>query len=435
MAKIAVISEHASPMAIAGGTDSGGQNVYVAHIAKQLARQDWQVDVFTRRDSQGKPVVAEWQPGVRVVNVPAGPPQEIAKERLLPYMPAFSAFMQDFIADEGVSYELVHANFFMSGWVGLQLQRRLGLPLVMTFHALGKVRRVHQRDGDLFPDERFAIEERIVRRAAAIIAECPQDRLDLMSLYDADPERIELVPCGFDAAEFTPLDRAHSRNALQWNAGQFCILQLGRMVARKGIDNVVRALAVLRQQRGIDAHLHVVGGNSDSPDPRHTPEIGRLRELAASLGMAEHVTFAGRRDRSVLALYYSAADVFVSTPWYEPFGITPLEAMACAIPVVGAAVGGIRHTVLDGKTGFLVPPKDPNTLAERLEVLARNPELRVTMGAAGWARAHRSFTWTKVARRLGAIYRRVSDAAVQTTAARGSSRRARVGDLEREGVA
>jgi glycosyltransferase involved in cell wall biosynthesis len=396
-------------MAFAGGTDSGGQNVYVAHTARQLARQGWQVDVFTRRDDPRKPMVVDWAPGVRVINVPAGPPVEIAKELLLPHMQAFGAFMQSFITTEDLVYDVVHANFFMSGWVGLELQRRLGVPVVMTFHCLGKVRRAHQGDCDLFPAERAAIEENIVRDADAIIAECPQDRIDLLSLYDADPARIEVVPSGFDAEEFAPVDRARARETLQWPPDRFSILQLGRMVPRKGVDNVIRALAHLRRQSGIDAHLYVVGGNTDHPDARATPEIGRLCGIAQSLGIAEHVSFLGRRDRSALAMHYSAADVFVSTPWYEPFGITPLEAMACAIPVVGAAVGGIKHTVLDGKTGFLVPPKDAPALARRLEELARNPQLRAKMGAAGWARVHRSFTWTKVARRLDAVYRRVSD--------------------------
>lgn len=411
MAKVAIISEHASPMAIAGGTDSGGQNVYVAHTARQLARQGWQVDVFTRRDGPRKPMVVDWAPGVRVINVPAGPPVEIAKEQLLRHMPAFGAFVQSFIAAEHIAYAVMHANFFMSGVVGLQLQRRLGVPLVMTFHCLGKVRRAHQGDRDLFPLERLEIEENLVRDSNAIIAECPQDRVDLISLYGADPARIEVVPCGFDAEELAPVDRVRARETLQWHPDRFSILQLGRMVPRKGIDNVIRALALLRRRSGIDAHLYVVGGNTDRPDVRATPEIGRLCAIVQSLGIGEHVSFLGRRDRSALAVHYSAADVFVSTPWYEPFGITPLEAMACAIPVVGAAVGGIKHTVLDGKTGFLVPPKTPPALARRLEELARSPQLRAKMGAAGWARVHRSFTWTKVAQRLGAVYRRVSDRA------------------------
>lgn len=414
MARIALISEHASPLAIGGGTDSGGQNVYVAHVARQLARAGWQVDVFTRRDDEAQAIVVSWLPRVRVINVPAGPAKEIPKEYLLPLMGEFAAFMQDFMRDEaaaGNGYDLLHANFFMSGWVGLQLKRVFDIPLVMTFHALGKVRRIHQGDNDLFPAERFDIEQQIVQEADRIIAECPQDRSDLIEHYGAEAERIDIVPCGFDTSEFEPVPKASARRRLGWDAGEFSILQLGRMVPRKGVDDVVRALAELKCRSDIRARLYIVGGNTDVADPVATPEIGRLMQLAESLGVLDQVTFTGRRGRKDLAMHYSAADVFVTTPWYEPFGITPLEAMACAVPVVGAAVGGIQHTVLNGKTGYLVPAKDPAAIADRLAVLARDPAKRAAMGRAGWARVHRSFTWTKVSHSLAEIYSALIDQA------------------------
>ncbi|MDB5801045.1 MAG: hypothetical protein JWL63_1984 [Rhodocyclales bacterium] len=404
MKKIALISEHASPLAIGGSTDSGGQNVYVAHVAKQLAKSGWHVDVFTRRDDAGQPIVIDWLPHVRVINVPAGPASAIAKEQLLAHMPAFARFMEDHIREEPVAYDLIHANFFMSGWVGLQLRDIFGIPLVMTFHALGKVRRIHQGDDDLFPSERFDIEQQIVQHADRIIAECPQDRSDLIELYGADASRIDIVPCGFDTSEFEPIPRAHARERLQWDMDEFSILQLGRMVPRKGVDDVIRALSVLKQESNVRARLYVVGGNTDTPDPVATPEIGRLAELAESLDVKEQVQFTGRKGRQQLAAYYSAADVFVTAPWYEPFGITPLEAMACATPVVGTAVGGIQHTVVHGKTGYLVPPKNPRAIAERLALLASDPARRGAMGAAGWARVHRSFTWAKVSASLAEIY-------------------------------
>ncbi|MDB5887492.1 MAG: glycosyltransferase family 1 protein [Rhodocyclales bacterium] len=409
MHRIALISEHASPLAVGGSTDSGGQNVYVAHVARQLAKSGWHVDVFTRRDDEAQEIIVDWLPRVRVINVPAGPAVSIAKEKLLPYMAEFAHFMQGFIRDASDPYDLLHANFFMSGWVGLQLKHIFGLPLVMTFHALGKVRHLHQGDSDLFPSERFDIEQQIVEEADRIIAECPQDRSDLIEHYNADPRRIEVVPCGFDTAEFEPIARADARSQLQWPEDEFCILQLGRMVPRKGVDDVIRALAALGGQSGIRAQLYIVGGNTDVPDANATPEIGRLAALAKSLGVCEQVRFTGRRGRKDLALYYSAADVFVTTPWYEPFGITPLEAMACAVPVVGAAVGGIQHSVVDGKTGYLVPAKNPAAIAERLAVLAGDPVRRATMGAAGWARVHRLFTWAKVSASLANIYGRTID--------------------------
>lgn len=407
--KIALVSEHASPLAVAGGVDSGGQNIYVAHVARQLHRAGHQVDVFTRRDRALLPAVSEMD-GVRVIHVPAGPPTQMPKEQLLPFMPEFADFLVGFCRRERVPYDVIHANFFMSGLACLKVKSLLGIPLVTTFHALGKVRRLHQGADDGFPDARFEIEDELVRLSDAVIAECPQDAADLREHYGSDPARVEIVPCGFDTAEFSPLDRASARAALGWQAHRFSVLQLGRLVPRKGIDNVVRALARLRAQTEIDAHLYIVGGNADLPNEIATPEIARLRGIATSCGVAEHVTFVGRRGRAQLREFYGAADVFVTTPWYEPFGITPIEAMACARPVIGADVGGIRHTVVDGKTGFLVPPRDPDTLAERLTRIARDPALGERMGQAGFERVNASFTWARVARLLEDVYQRVSRA-------------------------
>jgi glycosyltransferase involved in cell wall biosynthesis len=407
--KIALVSEHASPLALAGGVDSGGQNIYVAHVARQLHRAGHEVDVFTRRDRALLPSVSDMD-GVRVIHVPAGPPTQMPKEDLLPFMPEFADFLVGFCRRERTPYDVIHANFFMSGMAALQVKAALGIALVTTFHALGKVRRIHQGADDGFPDARFAIEDELVRKSDAIIAECPQDALDLREHYASDPSRVEIVPCGYDPAEFGPMERAAARQALGWPSERFTVLQLGRLVPRKGIDTVVRALARLREQAGVDAHLYVVGGNADMPNEIATPEIARLRGIAAGCGALEHVTFVGRRGRAQLREFYAAADVFVTTPWYEPFGITPIEAMACARPVIGADVGGIRYTVVDGKTGFLVPPRDPDALADRLSRIARDPALGERLGQAGLERVHASFTWARVARMLEEVYRRVARA-------------------------
>src|SRR5205085_10446449 len=139
---------------------------------------------------------------------------------------------------------------------------------------------------------------------------------------------------------------------LGWRQKAFIVLQLGRMVPRKGVDNVIRGVASLSGRFRKRAQLYIVGGATEAPDVRATPEIGRLMRIANEEGVAKQVTFVGRRDREVLPLHYAAADVFVTTPWYEPFGITPVEAMACARPVIGSDVGGIKSTVVDGETGF-----------------------------------------------------------------------------------
>jgi glycosyltransferase involved in cell wall biosynthesis len=239
--------------------------------------------------------------------------------------------------------------------------------------------------------------------ADRIIAECEQDRVDMEILYGADPGRIDIAPCGFDSDEFSPVTSS-ARDYLGLAPEEFIVLQLGRMVPRKGIDNVIQAIGVLRRRHGIKGRLMVVGGNSVMPDPDATPELGRLMALAHAEGVAEQVTFVGQRPRADLRYFYSAANVFVTTPWYEPFGITPVEAMACSTPVVGSAVGGIKSTVIDGETGFLVPPRDPAALAERLAWLHHHPKIAQRLGWAGMHRAYRHYTWRKVAARIADIY-------------------------------
>jgi D-inositol-3-phosphate glycosyltransferase len=406
MRHIALISEHASPLAAVGSTDSGGQNVYVAHLARQLAAFGHRVDVYTRRDHPSQPLIVDWQPNVRVIQVPVGPAHHVDKECLLPYMEAFGNFMLQMISRRKLRYDVVHANFFMSGMAAWQIRQALGVPFVITFHALGRVRRQLQGASDGFPDARFAIEEQMMQQADCVIAECEQDREDMLSLYDACASRIEIVPCGFDPDELWPVT-VSARQYLGLDPDEFIVLQLGRMVPRKGVDNVIEAIARLRHRYGVAARLLVVGGNSAVPDPVLTPELGRLRALAQQLDVARHVTFTGQRPRATLRYYYSAADVFVTTPWYEPFGITPVEAMACGTPVVGSAVGGIRTTVVDRETGYLVPPRSPDILADRLAWLAQHPQTAQRFGWAGMRRAYQHFTWQEVGTRVAQVYERV----------------------------
>ena len=402
--RIALISEHASPLAVLGGIDAGGQNVYVAQVARHLAAQGDLVDVYTRRDDSSLPVVVDRGPGFRVINVPAGPPVSIPKERLLEHMPEFVRWMARDWTARGRRYDLVHANFFMSGQVAAELRRALGVPFVVTFHALGKVRRMHQGPADGFPPERERIETAVIAAADRIIAECPQDEDDLIRLYGADPARISIVPCGFDPDEFHPRDQSGARHRLGLSDDLPIVLQLGRIVPRKGIDTVIEAISLLRQVHGVAARLLIVGGPDRIVTASADPEMARLIELAARREVTDLVTFVGRRDRAELADYYAAADVFVSTPWYEPFGITPVEAMASGTPVIGSDVGGIKYTVRDGETGFLVPPRDPDALADRLAFLLSDRRLLTAFGVNGLARVRRAFTWRHVAMALSDVY-------------------------------
>lgn len=410
MKSIALISDHASPLADLGGVDSGGQNVYVNQVAIHLASRGYQVDVFTRRDDKNLPDIVAGEHGFRVVHINAGPPTFIRKEDLLQYMDEFTVNIIKFCSKK--SYDIVHANFWMSGLVAVYIKRLLKIPFVITFHALGRIRRLYQHGADEFPDERFSIEDLIIREANGIIAECPQDRDDLMQYYQAPAGKIAVIPCGFDPREVFPIDKAIARSVLGFRTDIPLVLQLGRIVPRKGIDTVVSGFARFLRKHLFSAKLTIVGGASRKPDPASDPEIRRLQELSRREGIADNVIFAGRAARDEIKYYFSAADVFVTTPWYEPFGITPLEAMACGTPVIGANVGGIKFTVKDSVTGYLVPTSDPDALADSLFRLYSSNGQLAKMGGNALARVHRLFTWEIVANKIVCFYKKVTEKSV-----------------------
>ncbi len=387
--RLAMISEHASPLASLGGEDSGGQNVYVAELARRLGEMGHQVDVFTRRDSELLPAVVPLAEGVRVVNLPAGPARSVSKDELFPFMGEFRDAFYRFAREEAAAYDLVHANFWMSGWVGCEAKRDLGLPFAQTFHALGEIKRREQGENDPSPPERQAVEQRILDEVDLVLATCPAEVEELTTLYDADPSRLTVVPCGVDHRTFRPVDRDAAREMLGLS-DRPTVVYVGRLVARKGVDTLVEAFALL--PRRLNARLVIVGG-----EPGGSPEAARLAALAEYLDISEKVCFAGSRPQEDLRHYYGAADVAVSVPHYEPFGMTPLEAMACATPVVGARVGGIKTSVANGETGYLVPPRDPEALAERVLRLLSDPALQFRVGRAARRRIEEHYTWEHVA--------------------------------------
>ncbi|HEU4326481.1 MAG TPA: glycosyltransferase family 1 protein [Roseiflexaceae bacterium] len=405
---IAFLSEHASPMALLGGQDAGGQNVYVDEVSRNLARLGYAVDVFTRRDSPDLPEVVEWAPGVRIVHLTAGPPQIVLKDDIWPHMPAFYDTLLEFMLRDGARYDLIHGNFWMSGWVAARIGRRLGIPSVQIFHAMGKTKRRHQGGQDTSPSGRITVETDVVALVDRLIAQCPSEQVELIDDYGADPAKVALIPSAVNIERFRPMPRAQARRRIGLAGDGPVVVYVGRMLPRKDVRNLVRAFGLLMREDAsgplADARLLLVGGETDTPDPEATPEIGVLQQLAAEEGIADRVIFTGRRGPDTLRLYYCAGDVAVTTPWYEPFGLTPLEAQACGVPVIGSAVGGITYTIEDGVTGALVPPRDPEALAGRLRELLTQPELRARMGRAARGRVEREFTWPVVAQRTARLY-------------------------------
>ena len=386
-----MVSEHGSPLAPLGGVDAGGQNVHVAELAAGLTRLGHDVRVYTRGDDVALASEVIVAPGYRVVHVPAGPPYRLAKDDIPPYLGEFADFLyRHWVVDPP---EVVHAHFWMSGIVAERAARDLDIPVVLTFHALGTVKRRHQGPADTSPRFRIAAERVVAAEATHIVATCSDEVHELAKMGVAQ-SRTSVVPCGVDLSLFTPDGPAEDRRY------PHRIVSVGRMVRRKGFDTAIAALSELP-----DTELVVAGGSTDAED---AAEHARLRAVAAEYGVAQQVQLRGSVRRIDMPALLRSADVVVCTPWYEPFGIVALEAMSCAKPVVATAGGGMLDTVLDGVTGRLVPPDDPAALAETLSGLLGAERERRTMGDAGLQRARARYSWDRVSRDTSAAYRRAA---------------------------
>jgi len=390
--KISMVSEHASPLAALGGVDAGGQNVHVAALSSSLANRGHHVTVYTRRDDPDLPAKVHVAPGLTVVHVDAGPARHIPKDSLLPFM---GALAEGIGADwAGNVPDLVHAHFWMSGLAAIQAARRVRaadpVPVVQTFHALGSVKRKHQGAADTSPAARAWLEPWVGRTADWVIATCPDEVFELKAL-GIGKSKVSIAPCGVDLALFAAAADAEAKPR------RHRIRSDGRLGPRKGVDLVIQAVPLLAQAGFHDVELLIVGGSGDALSLEDDPEARRLRLLAKELGVEDQVTMRGQVPRNAMPGIFRSADAVVCAPWYEPFGIVPLEAMACGVPVVAAAVGGLRETVVDQKTGLHVPPRDPQAIADAVARLLADPALRADMGRAGTRRARSRYSWDRVA--------------------------------------
>ena len=388
--RIAMVSEHASPLAVLGGVDAGGQNVHVASLAAALGRAGDTVVVHTRRDDPSLPRRVALAPGVEVDHVDAGPPEALPKDELLPHMDAFARDLRRQWRREPP--DIVHSHFWMSAVAALRAVEGLGIPVVHTFHALGAVKRRHQGAADTSPPERIGIEREIAARSDRIVATCTDEVFELLRL-GGDRRRITVVPCGVDLRRFGPHVEPEPRAERPYR-----LVCASRLVERKGIGNAVSALAEVP-----GAELHFAGG-PEAAALGADPGAQRLRRLARELGVEDRVVLRGRLGRGEVSALLASADIVVCAPWYEPFGIVPLEAMALGVPVVATAVGGQIDSVVHGRTGLHVPPRDPAALAETLRALLADPARRAAFGAAGRARARQLYDFDRIAAQTREVY-------------------------------
>jgi glycosyltransferase involved in cell wall biosynthesis len=398
--KIAMVSEHASPLATLGGVDAGGQNVHVAALSTALARRGHSVTVYTRRDNPDLDARVPFAPGVEVVHIDAGPAKSVPKDDLLPYM---GDLADGLAADWEVRRpDVVHSHFWMSGVAALDAVARPALsglpriPVVHTFHALGVVKRRHQGQADTSPAARAWLEPAVGRDADAVIATCSDEAFELKAL-GVPSRHISVAPCGVDLGLFSPDGPRAERGRAHR------ILSVGRLVPRKGVDLVIRAVAELRDRGENDVELVIVGGSDGGAQA--DPEVERLSSLAAELGVADRVHLHGQVSQAHMPELLRSADLVVCAPWYEPFGIVPLESMACGVPVIAASVGGLIDSVVDGVTGIHVPPRDPLAIAAAVSALLNDEEHLRALGAAGRDRVRSRYSWDRIAADTARVYR------------------------------
>lgn len=370
-------------------------NVYIREVVSSLTQAGLACDVFVRRWVDDLEPIVQVEPGFRVIHVPAGP-VELAKEQLPSIVDEFSAWMREWFDENPV--DVLHANYWLSGVVGHQLSHELDLPLVTTFHTLARVK---AEMGDLEPQSRMDAEALVVACSDVMIANAQVEREQLIDLYGANPERVEIVAPGVDRAFFSPGRREGAQTAIGYEGGPL-VMFVGRIQPLKGVDVAVEALAQLRTT---DAHLMVVGGASGREG---ASEVDKIKRLIESLGIGDRVSFVPPQPHYALSTYYRAADVVVMPSRSESFGLVALEAAACGIPVVASAVGGLTTLVRNGETGFLIDGRDPADYAEAIDIILESSERGVAMGAAAAAVAAR-YPWSGLAGRLRSIYRRLID--------------------------
>ncbi|MCS7220399.1 MAG: glycosyltransferase [Anaerolineae bacterium] len=406
--RVCMLSVHTCPLAMLGGKETGGMNVYVRDLSRALGERGIAVDVFTR--SQNPCVVRvshELGPRCQVIHVPAGPEQPYDKNKVYDHLPQFIAGVKAYAAFKGHRYDLIHSHYWLSGAVAQVLAHEWQVPVIHMFHTLGELKNlVAQRPEERESEVRLRVEHEIAATADRLVAASPLEKQQLIELYGADPDRIAVVPCGVDLRRFHPIPQEVARAKLGLPREQRLVLFVGRIEPLKGIDTLIRAMprVVEKLPRGQhDVSVAIIGGDASDDPARLTAEMARLRALRNELGLEDLVTFLGARSQEMLPLYYSAADVVVMPSHYESFGMVALEAMACGTPVIASRVGGLKYTVLHEVTGLHVPVRDPNALAEELVRLLTDRALRERLGSQA-ARLVQRYSWDVVVQEICRIY-------------------------------
>lgn len=395
---VALVSVHGDPLIPLGAEEAGGQNVYVREVARALARRGHAVDVFTRGREVTAPEHLDLD-GARVVRLPCGPVGFLSRNALFPHLGAFASGVEGLVGAERGSYDAIHSNYWLSGWVGMRLAERWGAGQVHTHHSLGAVKFATTGEIPPYGKNRLAVEDTLSARCGAIIATSPEDVASLARYYQNEAPAV-IVPCGVDAAVFRPGDRGAARAALGLGEDEAVLLYVGRFDPNKGIETFIGAAARVAATRPV--RLLLAGGFD--PAAADNEEFERIQRLVGALGLGACTTFLGRLTSEALAPVYRAADVVVVPSHYESFGLVAIEAMACGTPVVASDTGGLRYAVVHRETGLLAPVRDEAAFASAIGLILGDPGLRARMGRDAARLVASMYTWDAVAAKLEGVY-------------------------------
>lgn len=404
--RIAMLSFHTCPLATLGGKDTGGMNVYVRDLTRVLGRYGVHVDVFTRSQDEHVPhVLHDLGYGNRVVHIPAGPEVPLPKPQLVEFIPQFVQNIREFAEIKGCQYDLIHSHYWMSGIAARDLKAEWDVPVVHMFHTLGEMKQRVARDNEEAEgDYRIRGERQVLKISDRVVAATQAETAQLFWLYQADREKIEIIPPGVDTSHFYPIPEEEAKEFIGIQPCDRLLLFVGRIEPLKGIDTLIEAIATMRQ-RGVKVCLSVIGGDPLLDPEMEDNEMARLQSIREEHGLVDMVAFLGKRGQDTLPYYYSAADAVVVPSYYESFGMVALEAMACGTPVVASQVGGLAFLVKHGETGYTVPVEDPQALADTLTLLVQDYELRQRMGIRA-AEFAKDYAWEVIAEKIIKLYQR-----------------------------
>jgi D-inositol-3-phosphate glycosyltransferase len=407
MLRIAMISYHTCPLATLGGKDTGGMNVYVRELTRQLGQMGIHVDVFTRSQDDHVPyVLHELGYGNRVVHVPAGPEHPVSKQELVNYIPQFVEGIKTFACEKGIQYDIIHSHYWMSGIAAASLSDLWGgTPIVHMFHTLGEMKnRIARSEAEREGEYRIDGEKQVLRRADRVVVATLAELTQLRFLYKANQSKLVIIPPGVDVSHFYPIPADEAKLYVGLKPEDRMVLFVGRIEPLKGVDTLIQAMSCVQLKEERPVHLAIIGGDPAASPQEMSAEMARLQKLCDDLSVGQTVVFLGKRDQDKLPYYYSAAELLVMPSHYESFGMVALEAMACGTPVIASEVGGLAYLVKDGETGFTIPDQEPEALCEKISWLLRDHDLHATMSQRAVEYAQ-DYAWDKIAKQIVEVYK------------------------------